>query len=46
MFEPTHAALQDILRVFLAAAHMLKNHLPLLVGATALTFWLSSANFL
>ena len=34
MFEPAHAALQDFLRVFFATANMLKNHLPLLAGAT------------
>ena len=42
MFEPSHAALQDILRVFLPAANMLKNHLPLLAGATAFALCLAS----
>ena len=42
MFEPTHAALQDILRVVLATANTLKNHLPLLAGATAFALSLPS----
>mmetsp|Transcript_58786 Transcript_58786/g.119683 ORF Transcript_58786/g.119683 Transcript_58786/m.119683 type:complete len:96 (+) Transcript_58786:56-343(+) len=33
---------EDILRVFLPAANMLKNHLPLLAGATAFALCLAS----
>jgi hypothetical protein len=42
MFEPTHAALQDVLRVVFAFANALKNHLTLFAGATAFALSLPS----
>ena len=42
MFEPTHAALQDILDIVFARENTLKNHLPLLAGATAFALSLPS----